>query len=213
MLIIISAFVITNNAYTTVNITQDWIDKVATLPNPYENYKNPKSITYHVHYVSEGGSGSMSDDNKEAKIYDDKNVTDDLYTLKECNFSAPIFCDFDSWKIKDDIFSPGAQINLSKYTNTNNYIDVHVIWKPNFVQIGVAIGIALTIIVLTICYCVIKKQNNDKQPILKENINKNTDTQINSKDPEILIKYKKLLDEEVITQEEFDAKKKDILNL
>ena len=59
---------------------------------------------------------------------------------------------------------------------------------------------------LTTCTCGRRKIDNDK-PV----VNKMDASELNNAD--VIFKYKKMLDEGVITQEEFDTKKKQLLNL
>lgn len=185
-----------------------------------DDYKN-----YEYTFVFESNSGNGKMDDKTFWIKSGSKSSDSE-VLPKCEFNAPFLHKFSNWAVFGKYFKEGDEIDGSWIVQQNlrdvSKIRVKAIWDIDYNAIICFCMICLVclLIVGLIIFVIYKFHFNANKGNLK--LNTNTEKMINrNKSPdnwdknfdEKLIKYKNLLDKNIISQEEFEKKKKDLLNL
>lgn len=189
--------------------------------NEQQKAANSPTITYQYtfSYDKNNGSGNMENEVVEAKTQHNTTIQDPGYTFPENGFSPPLFQKFKCWTINDKEYSPGDRINTLKSLSNNNFsnttIHVTAIFEIDNLALLIT-GIILLLVIFIIWILYMFFTNNKNLMYTKDNFSNNKKLKTKKQKlafDEELIKYKKLLDEGVITQSEFDKKKKEILDL
>lgn len=183
-------------------------------------------ITYNctIYFDANSGSGEMG---SIFEIISSGSKYRDPLKLPLCKFNAPFLHKFDKWNVNGELLNEGDEINetILKGHAKESFTDYYMVelyaqpvWVLNYDIIIVFCLIFLVglIIIGVLIFSIYKFKNKVSIKLNDNDEKKHEDELIKNEELEFdqtIIKYKNLLDKNIITQEEYNKKKKELLNL